>query len=69
MQEQAFAVVLSINKAASQDFSCEYCKLFKSSFLYRATTVDASGDVSKRVKSDGMKINCLNPASVNACNA
>ena len=28
----------------------------------------ASGGVSKTVTSDGMKINCLNPASVNGCN-
>ena len=34
----------------------------------RATLVAASGNVSKTVKSDGMKINCLNPASINGCN-
>ena len=28
-----------------------------------------SGDVRKTAKSDGMKINYLNPASVNGCNA
>ena len=61
--------LLLINEASTQVFSCEYCDIFKSSFLYRTTLVAASGDVSKIVKSAGMKINCLNPASVNGCNA
>ena len=61
--------LLLINEASTQVFSCEYCEIFKSSFLYRTTLVAASGDVSKIVKSAGMKINCLNPASVNGCNA
>ena len=50
-------------------FSCEYCKIFRSSFLYRTTVVAAPGDVSKLVKPDrmilSMKIDCLNPGSVN----
>ena len=50
--------------------SCEYREIFRSSFLYRTTLVAASGDVSKTVKPDGMilsvKIECLNPVSVNA---
>ena len=61
--------LLLINEAPIQVFSCEYCEIFKSSFLYRATLVAASGDVSKTVKSDGMKISCLNPASVYGCSA
>ena len=61
--------LLLINKTPTQVSSCEYCKIFKSSFWYRTTLVAAAGDVSKTVKSDGMKINCLNPASVNGCNA
>ena len=60
--------LLLINKTPTQVFSCEYYEIFKSSFLYRTSLAAASGDVSKRVKSDGMKINCLNPASVNGCN-
>ena len=49
--------------------SCEYCEISRSSFLYRTTPVAVSGDVSKTVKPDemilSMKIDCLNPASVN----
>ena len=61
--------LLLINKTPTQMFSCEYYEIFKSTYLYRTTLVAASGDVSKRVKSDEMKINCLNPASANGCNA
>ena len=42
---------------------------FWEQLLYRTTLMAASGDVSKTIKSDRMKINCLNPASVNGCNA
>ena len=51
--------LLLINETPRQVFSCEYCEVFKSSSLYRTALVAASGDVSKTVKSDGMKINCL----------
>ena len=61
--------LLLINETPTQVFSCEHCGIFNSSFLYRTTLVAASGDVSKTVKSDGMKIYCLKPASVNVCNA
>ena len=37
--------------------------------MYRTILVAASGKVSKTVKSDEMKTNCLNPASGNGCNA
>ena len=61
--------LLLINNTPTHVFSCEYCEIFRSSFLYRTTLVAASGDVSKTVKPDGMilsmKIDCLNPASVN----
>ena len=56
--------LLLINETPTQLFSFEHCKIFE-----RTTLAAASGDVSKTVKSDGMKINCLNPASVNGCNA
>ena len=58
-----------MSETPTQVFSCEYCEIFKSIFSYKTTLMAASGDVSKTVKSDGMKINCLNPASVNGCNA
>ena len=61
--------LLLINETPTQVFSCEHCGIFNSSFLYITTLVAASGDVSKTVKSDGMKIYCLKPASVNVCNA
>ena len=61
--------LLLINEAPKQVFSCEYCEIFKSISLYRTTLVAASADVSKTVKLDGMKTNCLNPTSVNGCNA
>ena len=61
--------LLLISEAPPQIFSCEYCEIFKSSFLYRITVVAASGDVSKTVKPDGMKTNCLNPSFVKECNA
>ena len=61
--------LLLMSETPTQVFSCEYCEIFKSIFLYKTTLMAASGDVSKTVKSDGMKINCLNPASVNGCNA
>ena len=61
--------LLLISKTPTQVFSCEYCKIFKCSFLYRTILVAASGKVSKTVKSEEMKINCLNPAYGNGCNA
>ena len=58
-----------MNKSPTQVFSYEYCNIFRSCFLYRATLVAASGEVGKTVKPDEMtlfmKIDCLNPASVN----
>ena len=60
---------LLISETPTQVFSCEYCESFKSSFLHRIVVVATSGDISKTVKSDGMKINYLNPSFVNGCNA
>ena len=56
--------LLLINETPTQVFSFEHSKIFEGT-----TLAAASGDVSKTIKPDGMKINCLNPAFVNGCNA
>ena len=58
-----------IKVTPAQVFSYEYCENFKRSFFSRTPLVAVSGDVSETLKPDGqilsMKINCLNPSSVN----